>query len=360
MQKGGDALAVVLDERRGMGASRDRLGHRAALLVHPRLALGRPVGEAERRVAERVGERVPERPAVAESDDEIGDPGALEARAEDPCEERDRHQRERRECGQLDRESQGLLEGPEGVRHHEPREGDQGEEVDRPDHAPQRRRGGTEAPDETDEDEGHERRRGDPQSERGQARETGAIGDQERAFRATVASRDRCRVDERDRERTDRHDHEHGPHDPLVTRLETAGRVREDQVRKRDEGDTGEDVADREHERRLRELERAQGPEEPDGEHLRAGSVVGSLEGGDRSGDGEDQAGDGDDRDQDARLAEVRGRHQVDGAGVHHGPDEDRGREPAARHRRRKRTAAPVSSALAMKPRAPLERMRPL
>jgi hypothetical protein len=46
-----------------MGAPRDRLGHCPALLVDPGLALGRPVGEADRRVAERVGERVPRIPA---------------------------------------------------------------------------------------------------------------------------------------------------------------------------------------------------------------------------------------------------------------------------------------------------------
>ncbi len=131
-------------------------------------------------------------------------------------------------------------------------------------------------------------------------------------------------------------------------------------MRDGDERQPREDVPDRERQGRLGELERADRPQEPDREHLGPGAVVGALEGGDRPGCREDEPRDGDHRDEGPRLTEVRGRDEIDGAGVEHDAEGDCSREPASGHRRRKRTAVPVSSALAMKPRAPLERIRPL
>ena len=72
-------------------------GERGAVGQDELLALGQPVDEVERRVAEGVGERVPQRNTAAELDEQVGDAAAREAAAEDAGEERHRHERERDE-----------------------------------------------------------------------------------------------------------------------------------------------------------------------------------------------------------------------------------------------------------------------
>ena len=78
MEENCDALAAVLDERRGVAALRQRLGERPAILVDPSLAFVRPVGEIERRIAEGLCERVAKRCPVADRDREVGDPRSCE------------------------------------------------------------------------------------------------------------------------------------------------------------------------------------------------------------------------------------------------------------------------------------------
>ena len=72
-------------------------GKRGAVGQYQLLALGQPVDEVERRVAEGVGERIPQRNTAAELDEQVGDAAAREAAAEDAGEERHRHERERDE-----------------------------------------------------------------------------------------------------------------------------------------------------------------------------------------------------------------------------------------------------------------------
>ena len=350
----------MLDERRGVPASRDRLGQRLAVVVDPCLALRRPVGEVERRVAERVRERVAERAAVPEGDHEVRDARPRESCPQDAGEEGDRHQREGGERGELDRVAGLGVEGADEAARHEAHERDQREEVDGPDDAPQRRRRGPVALDEPHEHEGGQRGCAERDGDVRRLREPGAVGDEERALGAVVAARNRRGIDERHHERADGDEREDGPDDPLVAGPKPSGRVREDEMRERDERDAAEDVSEREEQRAVRELQRPERPEEADREHLGTRAVVGPAQSGHHARHREDEPRDRDHRDQRPRLAEVRRHHEVQRAGVQRRAEPDCGGEPAAGHRSRKRTAAPVSSALAMNPRAPLVRIRPL
>ena len=70
---------------------------------HELLALGQPVDEVERRVAQGVGDRVPQRDAAAELDEQVGDAAAGEPAAEHAGEERHRHERERDQEEEVER-----------------------------------------------------------------------------------------------------------------------------------------------------------------------------------------------------------------------------------------------------------------
>ena len=227
------------------------------------------------------------------------------------CEERDRHQRERGERSNLDREPGVLVERPGEIRRHEADERDQREEVHGAQRSAERRRRGAEAPDEPDEHDCRDSRGGEAQRRAGGPGESGAVRHEKRALGAVVTRRDRRPVEQGDRERPESDDRENSPDDPFVAGTEPAARVREDQVRERDEREAREQVADREDERAVGQLQRADRPEQPDREHLGAGPVVGPLDGRDRPGDAEDQSGDRHHRDQRPRLAEV-GRHDED------------------------------------------------
>ena len=360
MEERCDALAAVLDERRSVPGPRDRLGERLALVVDPRLTLRGPVGQVQRRVAERRRQRVAERAAVAEGDHEVRDACAGESRPQDAGEERDRHEREGSQRGELDRVAGVGVEGADEAARHETHERDQGEEIHRPDDAPERRRCLLVALDESHEDERRQRRGAQRDGDVDHLCEPGAVGYEERALGAVVASPDRRWIDERHDEGADRDEREDSPDDPLVAGAKPSGRVGEDEVRERDERDAAEDVPEREEQRAARELQRAERPEKPDGEHLGPRAVVRPAQSRHHARHREDQPRDGDHRDQRPRLAEVRRHDEVQRDAVQRHAEPDCGGEPAAGHRSRKRTAAPVSSALAMNPRAPLVRIRPL
>ncbi len=308
MEKRCDALAALLDERRGTRAPRDRLGERAALLVHPRLALRRPVGEIEGGVAQRRRQRVAQRHAVAQGDREVGDARPRETRAEDPDEEGHGHQRERREGRELDRVARLGVDRADEAAHHESDERDEREEVDGANRAPQRRRRSLVAPHEAQEDERRQRGRAERDRDVGRLRDCGAVRDEERALGAVRAPPDRRRVDEAHEEWPERDEREHRPDDPFVAWPQAPARVRQDQVRECDERDSAEDVAEREEQRMAGELQRTERPQEPDCEHLRAGPVVGGANRRDHARHREDQSRDRHHRDQRARLAQV-GRH---------------------------------------------------
>ena len=95
VDEGGDASAVALDRRHGAVGRRVRLVDLASLLVHPALAVAEPVDDLERRVVERLGDRVAERHAGVEREEEPGRRGAVEAAAQHAGQERDRDERER-------------------------------------------------------------------------------------------------------------------------------------------------------------------------------------------------------------------------------------------------------------------------
>ena len=360
VEQRGDPLAAVLDERRGACALGDRVGERATLLVDPRLALRRPVGQLERGVAERFRERVAERHAVAERDREVGDPRPRESRPEDAREERDRDESERDQRDVLQPQPRRLAERADDAAGDQRGERLEGEEVHRPDDAPERRRRGPVAVDEPHEDDGRHRRGEQRVRERHRAREPVAVGDEERALRTVAAGRDRRRVDEHDGERPERDDHRHREHDPAVALGQAAHRIGEDELRERDEREAAQRIAEREERRVVRGLERPERPEEPDGEHLPARPVVRPPTGGDRPRDGEDDAGGDDEHDERLALAQRVGEDEPERAGVEHGRERHEGGEPPAGHGSSERTAAPLRSAFEMKPRAPLEAISPL
>ena len=135
----GDALAAVLHERRGPCASRDGVGELTSLLVDPCLVLRRPVRELERRVAERVGERVSQWLAVPERDRQVCDARTREPRSQDSGEERERHQGERDERHVLEPQGGRLAERADDAARHERRERLEREEVDGADDPAERR-----------------------------------------------------------------------------------------------------------------------------------------------------------------------------------------------------------------------------
>ena len=196
--------------------------------------------------------------------------------------------------------------------------------------------------------------------ERRRPGERRAVRDEERALRAVVAARDRRRVEEHDRERAERDDGQHGEHDPSVARGKPARGVRQDEQGERNERERAQRVSEREEHGVIGCLERAERPDEADGEHLRARSVVRSVGCGDRAGDGEHHARRGDEHDERPPLGQVVGEHEPEGDGVQNRSKPDRGGQPAARHGSSRRTAEPLSSAFEMKPRAPLVEISPL
>ena len=94
VHEGGDAAAVPLDRRHRALRRRLRLSDLAALLVHPALAVAEAVDDLERRVVERLCDRVPERHAGVEREEEARCRGTVEAASQHAGEERDRYERE--------------------------------------------------------------------------------------------------------------------------------------------------------------------------------------------------------------------------------------------------------------------------
>ena len=98
MNEHGDRLPVALDPRdRSLGA-RGRELEGVSGNVDVGRALGKPVADLERRIAERTRERVAKRPRprLAELDDEVGHLCPLPGPAEETGEEADRQGHERR------------------------------------------------------------------------------------------------------------------------------------------------------------------------------------------------------------------------------------------------------------------------
>ena len=106
MDERGDAPALALDDRRHtLGAVRGKLDRPTFQVDVPSL-LREPVGELERRIVERPGERAAELAggaALAELDDEVGDRAAREPAAKEPELEGERHDRVGDEERQVDR-----------------------------------------------------------------------------------------------------------------------------------------------------------------------------------------------------------------------------------------------------------------
>ena len=359
VEEGRDALPPVLHERRRDSGGGERLAQRVSVGVDPRLPFRRPVGDLQGRVAERDCQRVAKGRSLAESDREVRDSRARQVEPEEAREERDGHQRERDEGEMLEPDGGVLAEGTEEAARDQRGKRLEGEEVHRAHDPAERRRRCAVAAHEPDEDDERDRTRRQRVDHGRHACRPGKVGDEQRVLRAIAAPGDRRLVDEQHRERAEGDDRRDGPDDPAVARGKSPGGIREDEQRERDEGQPAQQVAEGEGDRPVGGLQGAEGPEQPDGEHLRARSVVHPAGGRDRARDREDEPRGDDEHDERPPVAEVVREDEREGRRVQDGAQRDGGREPAAGHLSSKRTAEPESSAFAMKPRARLLRMRP-
>ena len=236
-------------------------GNGRAVGQYQLLALGQPVDEVERRVAEGVGERIPQRNTAAELDEQVGDAAAREAAAEDAGEERHRHERECDEEEVVQR-----LGGILGDRaDHELNEQDCHHERAGAEDGAERSAEGALGADEAGDDD---RENDDHEPEREQAEDAG----DEVVRRLAVRDGDRARtvravgvgvlVDQELSDRGDEYQDVRGHHQPQVPpALEPPGRVREQELHERPEREAVHDHAEREDPVVVRLGQRAEKPE---------------------------------------------------------------------------------------------------
>ena len=91
MDERGHVLAVDVDDGDGPAVGLGRQGDRAPVGVGPAVVLLEPVRDAQRRVAQREGQRLPQvgRGVRAQLDHEVAHPGPGQAGVEDAEEERE-------------------------------------------------------------------------------------------------------------------------------------------------------------------------------------------------------------------------------------------------------------------------------
>ena len=206
---------------------------RAAVRQDELLALGQPVDEVERRVAQGVGERVPDRDAAAELDDQVGDAAPGEPAPEHPGQERHRDERERDQEDEVERVGRVLRDRV----HDQLDEEDDHDERPRAEHRAER---AAESAAGAQIARDHDCEHGDDERERQHADDAAhervggvAAGDGDRA-RTRRAARVRLLVDQQLREGADEDERVRADDEPEVPApLQPAGRVREQQLDER-------------------------------------------------------------------------------------------------------------------------------
>ena len=354
MHERADPPAVVLDRRRRPSRARFRQLEAPAFAVDEAPAVVDAVGELERRVAEGDGDRFAQRGALPDGDDELGDRAAREPAAEDPEHERKRHRAEQDDEHRADRVGGARRELREEVAEEQQRERGETGEVDRQQDAAQRRRCVMPAPYQQGD---HEQR------QRDDARRDEGAEDRLEAVRAVHDDRARAAVRAprrllREQEQQRRADHDEGcdrPHDqPVGTRCEAAARERQYERRERDEGEAAEEDAGGVDDVAVRVVQRSEQPEVADRREVDAGSVL--RPSADRVQPGGDEAEAGRERKRERRVlvrlmvAEKDDRRRPR---PFEQRDRDREGEGAAAQASSERRAAPLSSPLGTKPRAP-------
>ena len=162
------ATAATLDDRGGAaGLEVERRAERIPMRVDVRALLGQPVGDLERRVVQRTGERIAKLGTArgrVQLEEQPADAGARELRPQDPDRERDRHEEERGERGPLEERRRPEPDHVEGERDSEQDDGDAEADERRRERPAHGRRRRAPAPDE-------DRDRRDDQNDSGRLRE---------------------------------------------------------------------------------------------------------------------------------------------------------------------------------------------
>ena len=361
----GDRLAAELDELErprlvGLG-----LRHSVPLSIDPAVPAEaalrvEPVQHLQRRIAQRVGERLLDGRATLESHHDVRYRRPREARSQDAEEERQRHGRERRE---EQREEHVRRRFVDLVRDHDQPDREErrgaGREYRQQEPAQRRAR----APPLAHEHDGSEYEQDQPAERRevlGEGRNPGSLGDENRA-----ADLRRVRVGRRVEEELEQgcrrqEDSDRDRDETLEAGPEQAGRVREDERGERRPDEPLGHPADREHPVVLRDRETVQEQQVADCREVDTGPVLGPACEREEAAQDERHTDDDDEDDVDPALRALPGcRDQRDADG----PDDDEQREPECdcepAQARSARTASPVRSAFEMKPLAGLVSMSP-
>ena len=356
VQKRRDSLAVALDVVRREGA-----------VVADLLAVGRdepvpvrkPVRDLERRVAKRLRERLLQRPAASELQQDTAGRGAVEPAAQDACEKGDRHHPEGREEEVLERCRGAVVDAVDDGREQQEHDGERARAEHGPEHAAQRGRRLHEPTHDDEEDRAEDDEPEDRPGQGERVRRGLAVGQGDRAPAGVAGGGGRL-VDEQDRHAAEERQCIRGnDEETLEPRRQHPPREREEEVRERAEGKAAERETGRPHPVVVRLAERSERPEVADRSEEQAGPVLGPAPGGDEAARDEGHARGERERErrdlvllviarQDERRRRGRKR-KADGPGEHEG---------SRLHPSSLDTAFPDSSSFAMKPRAPLSSIR--
>ena len=271
-----DRPAVALHDRGDAAGARLGQLEGAAVAVDEALLLVEPEGELERGIAERLRDRVAQRHALSDRDDERGDRAARQPAAEDPEEERERHRGEEDEEERADRVRGVGRDLRQHVAHEQDEERPAAGEVHGQQRPAQRRRRPAPAPHEHRDD-------GDDEADRegGADRVDDDLGrvrlhDHDGARAALAAAAVRVLREEEQQRRPDQHERGRQPHEQLVgPRREPSGRVREHERCEGDEREVPEPGAQREEPVVVALGQRGEEPQVADAGQVDAGAVLG-------------------------------------------------------------------------------------
>ena len=348
-----DPPPVVLHHRRDAPRARCRELESSAVAVDEPALLD-DVRELDRRVAERVRNRVAKRGALPDRDHEPRDRPACEVAAQDPEEERERDGREQDE--EHGRESVRDPRREVGAQVAEQQQEERGgsRAVDRRENAAQGLARSPPAPEEDGDD--RDDQADDDQRRDGQHDPLDRVRlvHDDNAVPAVLARGRMLREEQEQRGADDDEDGRDPDDQPVRSRGESPGWEGEDECSERDEGQAADELRDRVDGVVVRVVERPEEPQVPDGGEVEACAVLGPAV--DRNQPGDDEREPGREREGDLGdllvvvVARENDRERNGRLRERDGDGED---EEASAQRRSERTAAPESSAFGTKPQAP-------
>ena len=240
---------------------------------------------------------------------------AVQARAEEPGEEEDRHRPEGGERSDGEDVAGRVRERADEEQRGDEDERDAAREVDRTEDAPLRRRRLQPAADEHDEHPQEDQQAEDGEDAPQNPGELVVVRDQERVARAALAVVELALEDRRERTGQERGRPEPGDQPPLERRREAPFRVRDHQVDERAEEKAAEERCDPECPTRVGLPEGVDEPEEAGQRQQQADRVLGAERAGDQAAEDEDQPDHGQDHRHRRRVRLVvalRGQDRPD------------------------------------------------